>query len=401
VLALSGCGRVAFERLDDAAVDAPSPPNGVLDPAFGNGGIAIVTHPTATSFKAYDVGRSANGYAVLASRVDGPGRPVLAGFTAAGQVDTSFGMNGQVVVGSTMSDFGYGILATENRLLITGDGYVDDVERDQIIVTALDLTGVLDTGFGMNGYYRFGPASNDSSKQIRFSATGYVVTGVQGYDLPDSLVQTVVVRFNGTTQQAASLNLFPGQQEFSFDLLVENDGVVIVGYSLGPAGGMFAVKLSAPAYANQDPAWATNGLYARTDGTQAHAIVPLANGDFALVGDDAMHSIVVILSPDGQERAVHAGSFGDTEQLWGASLVNGGFMAAGTITRGTEQNGLLLRYRYDGTLDPTFGDGGVLEIDAGGADVFRAVKTEVDGSLIVTGYSTLAGSDRIMLLKVK
>jgi uncharacterized delta-60 repeat protein len=54
----------------------------------------------------------------------------------------------------------------------------------------------------------------------------------------------------------------------------------------------------------------------------------------------------------------------------------------------------LVRYRKDGTLDPSFGDGGIVATNAYDVDTLEAVAVQPDGRIVVTGsFSSSAGCD--------
>lgn len=104
--------------------------------------------------------------------------------------------------------------------------------------------------------------------------------------------------------------------------------------------------------------------------------------------------IVVRLHPDG---AVDE-DFGDegvfSVFLPGRSLVgrsmevlpDGRIMIAGGITeQPIQRDGALLRLLPNGTLDPTFGNNGVLQVDQGANEVFMSLLVGDDGSLTVGG----------------
>jgi len=58
------------------------------------------------------------------------------------------------------------------------------------------------------------------------------------------------------------------------------------------------------------------------------------------------------------------------------------------ILNGTDSDVGVLRYKSDGTLDSTFGTGGVVIYDGGkGNDSGRLVAIQKDGKIVLTGYS--------------
>ncbi len=74
-----------------------------------------------------------------------------------------------------------------------------------------------------------------------------------------------------------------------------------------------------------------------------------------------------------------------TIQTDGKIIVAGGFSNPGY------DDFFVLRYNSDGTLDTSFGSGGVVQTDFGGDDVARIVKTQSDGKIVVAGYTRSDG----------
>jgi len=73
---------------------------------------------------------------------------------------------------------------------------------------------------------------------------------------------------------------------------------------------------------------------------------------------------------------------GEAIQLDGKILVSTG------ISNGTDSDVAVLRYNSDGTLDTTFGTGGVFTYDSGnGNDCGRFLAVNVDGRITLTGYT--------------
>ena len=88
----------------------------------------------------------------------------------------------------------------------------------------------------------------------------------------------------------------------------------------------------------------------------------------------------VVPRPNGSQRAELTGT---------VVLPDGRVVIAGTATQGSSalSRGLVLRYRADGTLDDTFGSGGIADapVAAGRSAEIRALALGPDGSLLVAG----------------
>lgn len=71
---------------------------------------------------------------------------------------------------------------------------------------------------------------------------------------------------------------------------------------------------------------------------------------------------------------------------------DGKIVAAGRSTTGGAGDFALARYEADGSLDPGFGTGGLVTTDFGGDDFARALVLQDDGKLVAAGGS-FDGSD--------
>jgi uncharacterized delta-60 repeat protein len=86
-----------------------------------------------------------------------------------------------------------------------------------------------------------------------------------------------------------------------------------------------------------------------------------------------------------------AGDFDQANAL--AVLPNGKLATAGfAVTANGGYDFALTRYRPNGTLDLSFGVGGVVLTDFGGTDEASALAVQADGKLVAAGFTTSYGS---------
>jgi uncharacterized delta-60 repeat protein len=89
-----------------------------------------------------------------------------------------------------------------------------------------------------------------------------------------------------------------------------------------------------------------------------------------------------------------AGSFADVVEQSDGKLVAAGDAA----DDGGDREGLIARYDADGALDPGFGDAGVARLPLGSAGgVFVGVVEQADGSLVTAGYDVGVGTHAIVV----
>ena len=114
--------------------------------------------------------------------------------------------------------------------------------------------------------------------------------------------------------------------------------------------------------------------------------------DFAVVRYNAAGSLDTTFGGDGKvttfTQDTNADGFGDTNAIAYAVAIqsDGKIVAAGV----SDNDFALIRYRADGTLDPTFGVGGIVVTSVGGGvDAIRAMALQpADGKIMVAGESS-------------
>jgi uncharacterized delta-60 repeat protein len=142
-----------------------------------------------------------------------------------------------------------------------------------------------------------------------------------------------------------TLDVFTGSDELMDVEVLPDDRILVLGYSSGLS---LTSDLTALYRLNTDgtpdPSFGDEGL--------ALAFLP----DRSLVGRS------MVAWPDG--HIVVVGGTSDIDQQRDAALV---------------------RFRPNGTLDPLFGDGGIVQVDLGDDEVFMSVLLDADGSIVAAG----------------
>lgn len=79
--------------------------------------------------------------------------------------------------------------------------------------------------------------------------------------------------------------------------------------------------------------------------------------------------------------------FGGSENCASIAVQNNGkIVAAGTSYNGNDYDLALARYNTDGSLDTTFGNGGLVIIDVDSSEFLRSVAIQPDGKIVAAGY---------------
>jgi uncharacterized delta-60 repeat protein len=316
--------RLCLETLEDRWV--PSAP---LDPTFGTGGIVTTALPNFSD-NPQVLGDLLQPNGDIIAYGTGPANNTLflVRYTPSGSLDTSFG-NAGIVENATMGGSPKAALQANGQIVVVGSGQLVRYESN----------GSLDTTFGSNGIVTlpsnfvtrdaFGGAF--AGVLIQPSNGDIVIGGSSGSDF--ALVAYTPNGSLDTTFGTGGEVLTPGGGRFT-TLALDNSDVL--------AGGVIQPGVSG-AVARYTP----SGSLDTTFGSSGIVTTPMA-----------VRSLVV--QPSGQIVAVGTG--GGTHGAW-----------------------TLARYNPDGTLDSTFGHGGVVTSNPDGNDVATGAVLESDGLIVVVG----------------
>ena len=343
--------------------------NGSLDTSFGSGGIA--QRPLASSSQTlYGVAVTATGALV------GAGKPGTNGFgfglvqfTTTGALDPTLGSNGFAPVAAAVADDEVAALASQpdGRLVAAGTAAAGNwvTPASRFALSRYDTDGALDPSFGTNGRVSTAVATRTNNLRAllrqpdgRLVAAGAVANTSEHTDVG-------LVRY-----------LADGSVDPSFG-----------------SGG--TVRVSLGAYSDDVAA-----LHRQADGrivVAALAKTSFSYGDFGLLR----------LLPDGSldptfgsggiaVTAITANS--DTPRAL-VALPDGRFVVGGVSYDGTVNRAALVRYLPDGSLDPSFGSGGIVTtaLPSGGSFQMADVGLLPDGALLVFGTSYTTGADAVFL----
>lgn len=188
---------------------------------------------------------------------------------------------------------------------------------------------------------------------------------------------------------------FPGAapDDVAYAVAVQPDGKIVAAGVSSPVEGLptFAVARYLPD-GTLDAAFEDGGRLVSRVGTAGIAsdVVVAANGTVVVAGTVTEGFGLLRLEASGRPDT----TFGDDGIVLGpGNLVSfsrvalqsdGRILVAGLVGPGTSNIGLF-RYRGDGTLDPTFGVGGVVSTTAGSDVAVRALLVQSDGRILVGG----------------
>lgn len=270
---------------------------------------------------------------------------------AGSHLDYSFITNGRVMTNIGGSDFATAVaIQTDGKIVVAGQA---DGNGTDFAVVRYNTNGLLDTSFNGTGKVVSDFVGGaDGASAVAIQPDGKIV--VVGHATINNSTFFAVIRYNSNGSLDTTLNVtgkvfitFGGTVEWCTSVAIQTDGKIIIsGYS--GSGG--------------DNIWATarlttSGVLDSTFGT---------NGKVTTTFGGSSNAVGVVIQPGGK-------------------IVVGGR----TSTTGTSKLALA-RYASNGSLDTTFGNGGVVLSDFGNSNNnVTALKMMTDGRLVLAGNTTI------------
>jgi uncharacterized delta-60 repeat protein len=415
-----------------SAMPAAAAP-GDLDRTFRHDGTAI-TNLTPWNENVRDVAIQANEKIVVVGRASsrsGHGSFAVVRYRADGRLDRGFGGDGVVVTDVAKGEDSASAVAIQPNGKIVVVGTATVARRDTITLVRYRRKGALDRTFGEDGI-----ATVDAD-----DATGEDVA-IQ----PDGRIVVVGTVFGTSWFAVARLDRLGGPDDtFHGDgiatvdvgaeravtsaLALQPDGKIVVAGASWTEAGFDGIAVARFLAGGQvDGSFGTGGVAtaeftAGTDGggDWAGGVAIQRNGRIVVAGDAG--GPAEYTSSFGVARFLGDGSLDPSFRGDGtartnftkwddsasdvAILADGKIVAAGVagFAWGSLPTFALARYRVDGTLDPSFGDGGKLRTRVGGGQPAQqldivgswasAVALQSDGRIVVAGDVDRVAADRI------
>jgi uncharacterized delta-60 repeat protein len=304
-----------------------------------------------------------------------------------GSLDPTFGRGGKV---TTAAEPGFGITALArqpNGKVVAEGGALARYNPD----------GSLDRGFGADG---IASTPNFGAYDLALQPDGKLVAGGA------SLAKVALARYNPDGSLDASFGaggIAVTSDHFTVSspcpaAALQRDRKIVIAASVN---GDFAL-LRFQADGVLDPSFGTNGMvttdfggveYPRTVVVEADGTILVAgrrcHGDITQEGGpceegDVPDSVLARYNPDGSLDASF-GSGGKVISAFPEGIADVAVQTDGKIVAtafSTAGSGSLVRYKQDGSLDPSFGEGGKVRTWAGGA---AAVAVRRSGDILVAG----------------
>jgi uncharacterized delta-60 repeat protein len=325
-----------------------------------------------------------------------------------GDLDPSFGVGGKVI-----SDFGgnnvaaFGVhLRPDGKLVVSGcfRCFPSDPLDTDFAVAQYNSDGTLDTAFGTGGITIVDFGREDPLAASVLQPDGRVVlagSSTLPYDPDTRDFALTRVNADGTVDSAfgagGKVLTHIGFDDQLNDVVLQPDGKIVVGGFSVVNGRNFALARY-NADGSLDTSFGAGGTVVTNIGGEDQVIrrVALQADDRIVVGGhDGENVVVGRYSPDGSlDASFGSGGIVKTE-IAGAGrdlgfavnvLANGKVLVGGLAN---DEDFALLRYNPDGTLDPTFGGDGIVMTDFGlGQDIIYNLAELADGRYLAIGEAS-------------
>lgn len=228
---------------------------------------------------------------------------------------------------------------------------------DSLFVARLDREGILDTSFGQDGIVSI---LHNSSQRANAAVVGN-----------DGSVYVAGTRQSAETNEAFVFKLVDGIADPTFG----DDG-----YAMNPDA--LSTDIASDLGLNDD-----GDVFLLTTTDQS------GGWDYGLTAFDSAGQVNTSFGDNGQVLADYENEFETANKLL---VVDDGIILSGFSWVGADENPLLFKYAFDGSLDSSFGDDGVLyiNIDNGGNNFLTDMRTEGDElSLLLSGTRRIQANE--------
>ncbi len=377
-----------------------------LDPRFGVGGQAVIPLPSSFGVSAATVNAIAvqGDKAVLAGvnfgSPDGLGDFAVVRLNKDGSPDQTFGTGGAVNIDFGGQDIATAVAVQGDKILVAGFSVNFNTDQQVMAVARLNRDGSLDRTFGTGGEATITFTGADSVQGIALEGSKIVVAG---NTFVGNTEEFAVARLNanGSLDQGfgtgGEVTVTFGQgQSFAAAGAIQANRILVAGSAGGVAGSNYAVaaltdtgSLDSSFGSGGKVVVSFNGGGATSTALQGNKIV-LAGSTFppGVISDFG----VVRLNADGSLDA----SFGSGGKV--AIPIQGEDFASGVVVQGDKilvagtatnligaSDFAVARLNGDGSLDQTFGTGGIVTTDFGGGENFASGIALLGNDILVAG----------------
>jgi uncharacterized delta-60 repeat protein len=271
--------------------------------------------------------------------------------------------------------------------------------------------GVPDTTFhSPDGYVLWdGGSGYDRGRDIALQRDGRIL--VAGYKTNGTDRDMFVIRYNrdGTPDTGFGTNgacIYDGGSgnDGAYALAVQADGKIVLAGEASNGSNSDVIVLRLDPNGTLDPDFGSNGIYTYDGGNGYDAVIDLLvqpDGRIVACGSSSNGTdndlMVLRLNADGvldstfrtDGIAAYHGGFSDDFGLRLTEQNDGKILVAGYSHNGSDHDIIVARFDTNGTLDTSFGSGGIAVYDGGDYDRGYGIDVNSNGKILVTGVVTI------------
>jgi uncharacterized delta-60 repeat protein len=351
-MSFAGAALILLELANHPAYAAA----GDLDPGFARTGAALLDFSDTSDY-------------AMAVKVQADGRIVVAGetgvyplfhsglarYNANGKLDRSFGTGGKITAAlDSRGDLVTAVTFQSDGKILAAGSVIQNNSTLAFVLGRFNLDGTLDQTFGNNGSVEatFGDPSAEGNDVLLQTDGKIIVVGFTGVGSYADNNNFALVRYN---------------PDGTLDQTFGTGGKIVTAF----AGSSMATS----AVLQSDGRFVVAGTC--TSGTHEFCLARY-NADGSL--DSTFGSFGEVMTKVGTGDAF---SFGSVLQA------DGNIVLSGYSSTSQGHDYTLVRYNSNGTLDTTFGNGGVVATDFSGGtdDIAYALAAQRDGKLVAVGFT--------------
>ena len=387
--------------------------DGDLDLGFGAGG-KVITDFSGGADWAFGIAVQTDGKIILGGRTEigGSSDFGVSRYNSDGTLDVSFGTSGKAKIDFYgFNDGCFALALQSDGKIVAAGGAFGAAGDNNFAMTRLNPDGSIDASFGTGGKVSedLNSGSNDEAISVAIQNDGKIIACVG--QAVSQTADWIVVRYNSDGTPDAGFGIggkvttdFFGDDDGAGKIAIQNDGkIVVAGYAGFPNGiNDFAVarynpdgspdatfgiggKVTTDFFGESDSAFA---VVIQNDGkilTAGLATPNIFDVDFALV---RYNSDGTLDGSFGVGGLVTTDFFGGLDSVRSVVLqCDGKILAAGTAYDNAADFALA-RYDTNGILDPTFGNAGKVTTNIVGSDFATDMTMQGDGKIVMSGFSS-------------
>lgn len=332
-------------------------PDGSLDTSFGTGGIAT-TSITSGLDSASSVKIQADGKIVLAGRSQSPGSNTdfdisVVRYNSDGSLDHSFGTGGKVTtnIGIGNDEASSAAIQSDGKIVVAGwSQRTLSAGYSSFAILRYKPDGSLDSSFGTSGKVTTAIGIHDKANSVAIQPDGKIVAAGNSGDASGIAFAVVRYRTDGSLDTSFNFDgkatklLSPNGGDIAYSVAIQSNGKIVVAGQAYPGYKEFGVVR-----------YELNGSLDLSFGASGVVITDMQ-------GDYPEGATSVAIQADG--KIITAGNSFNITNWYEFAFA---------------------RYNPNGSLDPSFGNGGKLILPIGGGNGVSSLAIQSDGRIVAAG----------------